>query len=63
MVEVKLCNDEDIKEASKKLLNLSKDIDISKHPKPAFLMVIIAAKTAYIDENGVYIVPLCCLKN
>lgn len=63
LVEVKLCNDEDIKEASKKLLNLSKDIDISKHPKPAFLMVITATKTAYIDENGVYIVPLCCLKN
>lgn len=63
LVEVKLCNDEEIKEASNKLVNLSNDIDIARHPKPAFLMIITATKTAYKDENGVYIVPLGCLRN
>ncbi len=63
LVEVKLCNNEEIKEASKKLVNLSNDIDITRHPKPAFLMIITATKTAYKDENGVYIVPLACLRN
>lgn len=63
LVEVKLCNNDEIKEASNKLVALSNDIDDSRHPKPAFLMIITATKTAYIDENGVYIVPLGCLKN
>ena len=63
LVEVKLCNNDEIKEASNKLVALANDIDVSRHPKPAFLMIITATKTAYIDENGVYIVPLGCLKN
>ena len=63
LIEVKLADMEDIKESSNKLVKLSNDINIKRHPKPAFLMIVTATKTAYKDENGVYIVPLCCLKD
>lgn len=63
LVEVKLCNKEDIQEASRKLVELSNDIDDKRHPKPSFLMVVTATQTAYVDDNGVYIVPIGCLRN
>ena len=56
-------NQEEIKAASKKLIELANDIDNANHPKPSFLMVVTATQTAYVDENGVYVVPLGCLKN
>ena len=62
LVEVKLSSKEQIKEASKKLVALAADIDEKEHPKPAFLMVITAQNVALQDENGVYTVPLGCLK-
>ena len=46
----------------KKLVELAADIDEKEHPKPAFLMVITAQNVALQDENGVYTVPLGCLK-
>lgn len=63
LVEVKLTNPEEIKNASKKLIDLSNDIDNSEHPKPNFLLIITAGKFAYRDGNGVYVVPLGCLRN
>ena len=62
LVEVKLSDKEQIKEASKKLVELAADIDEKEHPKPAFLMVITTQNVAIQDENGVYTVPLGCLK-
>ncbi len=58
-----LADMEDIKESSNKLVKLYNDRNIKRHPKPAFLMIVTAIKTAYKYENGVYIVPLCCLKD
>ena len=46
----------------KKLVELAADIDEKEHPKPAFLMVITTQNVAIQDENGVYRVPLGCLK-
>lgn len=63
LVEVKLCNEDDIKEASNKLIELSNDVDNRRHPKPSFLMIVTATQTAYVDDNGVYVVPIACLKN
>lgn len=62
LVEIKLGDIEEIKEASQKLIDLANDIDNKEYPKPAFLMVITGEKFAYQDDNGVYIVPLACLK-
>ena len=62
LVEVKLSDSEQIKQASKKLVELAADINEKEHPKPAFLMIITAQKVALKDENGVYAIPLGCLK-
>lgn len=61
LIEVKLGNEDDINEASKKLIEISSDIQ-EKTGKLAFLMVITKNKVAYKMDNGVYVVPLCCLK-
>ena len=62
LVEVKLGDEEEIKNASKKLVDLATDIDSKEHPKPVFLMVITGTNVASKDENNVYIVPLGCLR-
>lgn len=63
LIEVKLGGEDDIKIASENLIRIANDIDQEKTGKPAFLMVVTKNKVAYRMENGVYVVPLCCLKN
>lgn len=63
LIEVKLGGEKDINQASENLLKIADDIDIAKTGKPAFLMVVTKNKVAYRMDNGVYVVPLCCLKN
>ena len=62
LFEVKLGGSEDIDEAANKLLEIANDIDIEKTGKPAFLMIITKGPLAYRREDGVYVVPLGCLK-
>jgi len=63
LVEVKLAADDLIEEGAKNLLNLSNLIDTTKMKNPSFLMVITATQYAYKRQDGVYIVPLACLKD
>ena len=63
LVEVKLGDQEDIDEAADKLIKLSRDIDEEKTGKPAFLMVITQGVSAVKREDGVYQIPLACLRN
>lgn len=63
LIEVKLGGEDDINQAAQSLINIANDIDTEKTGKPAFLMIITKNKVAYQMENGVYVVPLCCLKN
>ena len=63
LVEVKLGGEDDILQASRNLINIARDIDETKTGRPAFLMVVTKNRMAYQMENGVYVVPLCCLKN
>lgn len=63
LIEVKLGGEDDIKTAGDNLIKIANDIDCEKTGKPAFLMVVTKNKVAYQMENGVYVVPLCCLKN
>ncbi|MBR6015957.1 MAG: DUF4143 domain-containing protein, partial [Prevotella sp.] len=61
-VEVKLgMNEED--EAAKHLLKLSQDIDEQRMQKPSFLMILTGGQYAYRREDGVFVVPIGCLKN
>lgn len=63
LIEVKLGGDDDIQVAAENLVKIAKDIDNEKTGNPAFLMVVTKNKVAYQMDNGVYVVPLCCLKN
>ena len=63
LIEVKLGGEDDIKLAASNLIRIAEDVDYEKTGKPAFLMVVTKNKVAYQMENGVYVVPLCCLKN
>jgi hypothetical protein len=63
LIEVKLGGEEDIKIAADNLIRIAEDIDQERTGRPAFLMVVTKNKVAYRMENGVYVVPLCCLKN
>jgi hypothetical protein len=63
LIEVKLGSEADIKKAADNLIRIADDIDQERTGRPAFLMVVTKNKVAYQMDNGVYVVPLCCLKN
>ena len=52
----------DIDSAAEHLKELAQNIDTEYMKPSAFLMVITAKNTAYIRPDGVYVVPLACLK-
>ena len=60
-VEVKMGAAEEDK-AAENLLKLSNRIDTDKVGKPSFLMILTAGQFAYRRHDGVYVVPLACLK-
>ncbi len=63
LIEVKLGSDADIEDAAKHLLDIATDIDTKKTGSLNFLMVITKDKFAYRRKDGVYVVPLGCLRN
>jgi predicted AAA+ superfamily ATPase len=60
-VEVKLGRNEE-EDAAKNLLKLASKVDEQKMNKPSFLMILTAGQFAYRREDGVYVVPIGCLK-
>ena len=62
-IEIKLFDDEAIEKACKNLIKFKNNINIQKMKEPSFLMVITGTKNAYRREDGVFIVPIDCLKN
>lgn len=63
LIEIKLGGDTLIEEGIKTLTDLSNKIDTTKMPKPSFLMVLTGiGDFAYRREDGVYVVPIGCLK-
>ena len=64
LVEVKLGGDELIEEGAESLKTLASKIDIERMKEPAFKMVLIGVGTyAYRREDGIYVVPIGCLKD
>ena len=64
LIEVKLGGDELINEGAESLKKLADKIDTGKMKSPAFLMVLCGvAPFAYRREDGVFVVPISCLKN
>jgi len=60
--EIKLGAGE-IESASENLLKLKGTIDTEKMNEPSFLMVLTGTEYAFKMKNGVWVVPLGCLKN
>ena len=64
LVEIKIGGDNLIKEGAESLKKLRDKIDTTKMKKPSFLMVLIGiGEIAYRRDDGVYVVPLGCLKD
>lgn len=64
LVEVKLGGDKLINEGAESLKKLAEKIDTAKMRRPAFMMVLCGVVPfAYKREDGVYVVPITCLKD
>ncbi len=61
-VEIKLGTRE-IDDAAKHLLELKEKINTDRMQEPSFLMVITGSDFAYRRKDGVFVVPIGCLKN
>lgn len=63
LIEIKLGGDSAIDEGAKNLHSLEKIIDITRMQTPSFKMVLVGVgKYAYRRPDGVYVVPIGCLK-
>ncbi len=63
LVEIKLGGAENIEKAASSLKELSGKIDLDKMKSPSFLMVLIGVgEYAYQRKDGVYVVPIGCLR-
>ena len=60
LIEIKLGSQELIDEGAHNLLKLVDSLD-PKSKKPSFLMVLTGTNTAYLRDDGVWVVPLACL--
>ena len=64
MIEIKLGGEKNIEEAAENLKLLVSKIDTTKTKAPSFLMVLTgASKYAIRREDGVYVVPVGCLRD
>ncbi len=64
LIEIKLGGDKLIEEGAQNLIKLKDRIDIDKMKSPSFMMVLTAVGDyAYQRKDGVYVVPITCLKN
>lgn len=64
LIEIKLGGDKLIEEGIKNLKSMERKIDVNKMNKPSFLMVLTGiGNFAYKRNDGIYVVPIGCLKN
>ncbi|WP_330682889.1 ATP-binding protein [[Clostridium] aminophilum] len=63
LAEIKLGGQRLIEEGAANLKTLAAKIDTTKMPAPSFMMIVVGTgEYAYRREDGVYIVPIGCLK-
>ena len=64
LAEIKLGGQRLIEEGVENLKALEKKIDTSKMPEPSFMMIVVGiGDFAYRREDGIYIVPIGCLRH
>ena len=62
-VEIKLGSDETIDKAAESLIAFKNNVLTEEMGEPSFLMVLTATKYSYRRKDGVYVVPIGCLKD
>lgn len=64
LIEIKLGGDKLIQEGAENLLKLRSKIDTEKMNNPSFMMILTATGNyAYKREDGIFVVPIGCLKD
>lgn len=64
LIEAKLGGDKLIEEGARNLVELSQKIDTDKMLPPSFMMILTGTGNfAYRRKDGVYVVPIGCLKD
>lgn len=64
LAEIKLGGQKAIEEGVTNLKTLADKLDTTKMPQPSFMMIVVGmGEFAYRREDGIYIVPIGCLKN
>lgn len=64
LVEIKLGGEKLIEEGAKSLKKVASKIDTKRMKEPSFLMIVVGMQDfAYQREDGVYVVPITCLKD
>ena len=64
LLEVKLGGEKNIEEGASNLMALARNIDTEKMPAPSFMAVIVGVgQYAYRRKDGVYVIPIGCLKD
>ena len=64
LIEIKIGGETLIEEGAESLKSLKNKLDTTKMKKPSFMMVLIGiGSTAYRRDDGIYVVPIGCLKD
>lgn len=64
LMEVKLGGEQNIEDGAKSMLALAENIDTGKMPAPSFMAVIVGVgQYAFQRKDGVYVIPIGCLKD
>ena len=64
LLEIKLGGEERINEGAANMIALANKIDTEKMPSPSFMAVIVGVgQYAYQRKDGVYVIPIGCLKD
>ena len=64
LLEVKIGGEDKINEGAASMIELANNIDTDKMPAPSFMAVIVGVgKYAYRRKDGVYVLPVGCLKD
>ena len=61
-IEVKLGSMDRVEEGAENLKTLEKRIDVDAVGAPSFKMILTATEHAYCREDGIFVVPIGCLK-
>ena len=61
-IEVKLGQNQ-IEDAAANLLALKNKVDVNKMGEPSFLMILTGGLLSYRRKDGIWVIPIGCLKN